>query len=371
MSSSGASGGSNLGGAVGQFASQAVMNALPPEVQDLLKPGKTPTRIQQAIAWASKRDPAVLEAHNRHGQKVATFEEIKNVKLDLMDHVARLFARKYRRRAALTGAITGLPGGLWAVAAAGADVQLTAVYAVRMASLIAQSYGYDTTDADEQAHLAEVLALAAGIDSLRGIGNWLTREGLMHVLPDILPRILLKLSVQLSEEQAAKWAGRIVPGLGAAVGGAIDYGFLKAAGDRALRYYHNRYLVDHGMAPPEILGTPTPALAPPSGTVVEGSMVQGPGAGGAIEAPLVQGGVVQGPTMPAGAVGGPAPAARAPLGQQLALPPAKPITPHRSAPERFLIRLAIFAGIVFLLTTALCGGVIFLIIQAVQGIHFG
>src|SRR5262249_45172262 len=207
MSSSGASGGggSNLTGAAGQLASQAIINALPPQVQDLLKPGKTPDRIQQAIAWASKRDAAVLAAHNQHGHKVATFEDIKNVKLERMDHVAQHFARKYRRRAALTGAITGLPGGLWAVAAAGADVELTAIYAVRMSSLIAQSYGYDTTDAEEQAHLAEVLALAAGIDSLRGIGNWLTREGLMHVLPEVLPRLLVKLSVQLTEEQAAKW----------------------------------------------------------------------------------------------------------------------------------------------------------------------
>src|SRR5262249_60385175 len=162
MSSSGASGGSNLGGAVGQFASQAVMNALPPEVQDLLKPGKTPSRIQQAIAWASKRDPAVLEAHKRHGEKVSSFEDIKNVKLDRMDHVARLFARKYRRRAALTGAITGLPGGLWAVAAAGADVQLTAGFAVRMAALIAQAHGYDTTDAERRPHPAGRLALGRG-----------------------------------------------------------------------------------------------------------------------------------------------------------------------------------------------------------------
>jgi EcsC protein family len=336
MSSAGSSGGSNLSNAAGQLAAEALVNALPPQVQDLLKPGKTPDRIHQAISWASRRDPAVLTAHQKHGNKVATFEDIRNVHLEGMDRVAHHFARRYRRRAGLTGAITGLPGGLWAVAAAGADVQLTAIYAVRMAADIAQSYGYDTTDAEEQAHLAEVLALAAGIDSLRGIGNWLTREGLIHVLPEILPKILIKLSVQLTEEQAAKWVGRIIPGVGAAVGATIDYSFLRAAGERATKYYHNRYLVDHGMAPPEILGEPAPSLAPPPpGPVVEGSLA------------------------PAGQ---PAqlPASRPPLGQQLALPaPARrPVKHRRSAPERFAIWLGIWALIFLVITVGACAALI-------------
>src|SRR5260221_9684278 len=126
----------------------------------------------------------------------------------------------------LTGAITGLPGGLWALVAAGADVQLTAVYAVRMAADVAQSYGYDTSIVEEQAHLAEVLALAAGVDSLRGVGNWLTREGLIHVLPELLPRLLLRLSVELTEEQAAKLVGRLIPRGGAAIGGGVRLNFL-------------------------------------------------------------------------------------------------------------------------------------------------
>ncbi len=314
---SGDSGGSGGSGLVGQFAQQAVMSALPPQVQDILKPGKTPDRIQQAIAWASRRDPNVLRAHVKRGHKVKSLEDIRGLKLEQMDRVAKEFAATYRRRAAVTGAVTGLPGGLWAVVAAGADVQLTAIYAVRMASDIAQSYGYDTTDADEQAHLAEVLALAAGIDSLRGIGNWLSREGLAHVLPDVLPRILMRLSIQLTEEQAAKWVGRIIPGLGAVVAGTIDYGFLKSAGNRAVQYYHNRYLVDHGLASPDILGAPSPSLALPPGPVVEGS-VAAPGQS---------------------------------VGQRLALAPAKPVAPKKRAPERSLARRLVIAALMFFLAT--------------------
>ncbi|HEY7849437.1 MAG TPA: EcsC family protein, partial [Ktedonobacterales bacterium] len=172
------------GGVVGK-----AFDAVPPEVQSLLniKPGRTPERIRQVISWAAAVDPEVLHMHQRHNKGIHSLDDILNEPIRERDQVARHFAAQYRHRAALTGAVTALPGGLWALVGMGADVQLTAIYAVRMAAKVAQSYGYDTSVMEEQAHLADVLALAAGIDSLRGIGNWVTREGVAQVLPDLLP----------------------------------------------------------------------------------------------------------------------------------------------------------------------------------------
>ena len=324
-------------GGVSALAAQAIA-ALPPDVQNLLKPGKTPDRIQHAISWASKPDPEVLRVHRARGHKVERIEDIRQLAVEQDDRIAKHFARKYRHRAFLTGAITGLPGGLWALVAAGADVQLTAVYAVRMAADIAQSYGYNTGLVEEQAHLAEVLALAAGIDSLRGIGNWLTREGLVRALPDILPRVLVKVSVQLTEEQTAKLVGRLIPGIGAAVGGVIDYTFLRVAGDRAMQFYHQRYLVDHGLAAAESLPTFTPAAARPAR-------------------------VVEGTAQPAGQIAAP----RSDVA--LATPQAQPAkkTKHRrSAPERFAIYFAIFSLIALAITVAACIALGYLV---VTGLH--
>src|SRR5258706_13321183 len=146
----------------GSLASLAI-SALPPQVQALLKPGKTPQRINQAINWAARGDPAVLAAHQAHRHPVKRFEDIHNLPLDQVDKAAHEFARKFRRRAMLTGAITGLPGGSWALVAAGADRQLTAVYAVRMAADVAQSYGYDTSIVKSQAHLAQALGRPSGL----------------------------------------------------------------------------------------------------------------------------------------------------------------------------------------------------------------
>jgi TM2 domain-containing membrane protein YozV len=257
--------------------SQVAIQALPPDIQNLLnQKGKTSDRIKAAINWASRPDPRVLARHRKLDPRIQRVEDIRSASLAQKDAVARSIARDYRRRAAMTGAVTGLPGGAWAIVAAGADVQLTAIYAVRMAASVAQAYGYNTTDLNEQAELADVLAVAAGVDTLRGVGQYLSRQGLVHLLPEVLPKILMRLSVQLTEEQAAKWIGRLIPGVGALVGGAIDYGFLRVAGDRAVAHYHNRLLGEVGALPAgaaqAALPPPVSAAAPAEQRVVEGSL---------------------------------------------------------------------------------------------------
>lgn len=353
MASSNQQGGSITSNISNAIAKSAV-DALPPEIKDLLKPGKTPDRIQQAINWAAKRDAAVVARHQARGHKIGGLEDIHTLPVEQVDKVANDFARKFRHRAAMTGAITGLPGGLWAVVAAGADVQLTAVYAVRMVADIAQSYGYDTSLADEQTHLAEVLAIAAGIDSIRGIGNMVAREGLTHILPDLLPKILVRLSVQLTEEQAAKWVGRIIPGIGAAVGASIDYTFLRVAGERAIHYYHNRYLVDHGLASPDILPEFAQRPALPAGGA--------PQAAGE-PARVVDGSLAAGPVpVPAGAGQYALPAPLAPA------PAQKAMKPRKSPPERFAIWLGIFAVFALIATIAACTALGYLVTTGIQNL---
>jgi len=330
------------------------ISALPPEIQSLLKPGKTSDRIQQAIAWAARPDPRVLALHKALDPSIERFEDIQRASLAHKDLVARQIARRYRHRAALTGAVTSLPGGLWAIVAAGADVQLTATYSVRMAAMIAQAYGYDTSILEEQAHLADVLALVAGIDSLRGVGNWLTREGLTRALPEVLPRILTRLSVEITQEQAAKWVGRIIPGVGAIVGGGIDYAFLRAAGERGLAYYHNRYLEDHGMLP---AGTSATALGTPKGVKL---LPQAQ-----LESPRVVEGSLVSPTSEAAKVAvlpSAGPAAQALQAQAAAATPA-PVKTRRRPPERFAVYLAIFAVLALGITIAACAALVIIVQQ--------
>jgi EcsC protein family len=360
------------GGIAGQ-----TLAALPPDIQALLKPGKTSERIQHAISWAARRDARVLAMHQRLDSSIKTFEDITRASLANKDKVARDIARRYRHRAAMTGAVTSLPGGLWAIVAAGADVQLTAAYSVRMASMISQAYGYDASVLEEQAHLADVLALVAGIDSLRGVGNWLTREGLTHAIPEVLPKILTRLSIELTQEQAAKWVGRIIPGIGAVVGGGIDYAFLRAAGERAIAYYHNRTLEEQGLLPPGTSEQSLPShMHPPSLPLPSTSAASQPS--GQSSRQIVEGSLANPGDMNAHAVAGAvvSPAteasrsAKVPAMSRAALPAPMPVRPvkKRGAPERFGIYLAIFAVIAFAISIAACAALIVIITQIVSNV---
>lgn len=350
------------GGVVGR-----AFNAVPPEVQQMLnvKPGKTSARIQQVIAWAASADPEVLRQHQRHDKSIHTAADIRAASLREKDRVAQSFARQYRHRAALTGAITALPGGMWALVGMGADVQLTAIYAVRMAAKVAQSYGYDTSLIEEQAGLADVLALAAGVDSLRGMGNWLAREGLVQFLPEVLPRVLARLSVELTAEQAAKWVGRLVPGVSAAIGASVDYAFLRAAGERAIAYYHNRALTD-GKALP---GVAAPLALPAAiGATASGAAAAALGSSTAVAtatlaAPPPESTVVEAepaePATPAASMATPAaqaaqaaPAAR--VASEAPAPVAEPVKPVKRRSRRWGLYFAIFLVIATLATIIAC-----------------
>jgi hypothetical protein len=319
----------------------------------------------------------VVERHRARDPNIQTLEDISGASLQQKDAVARDIARSYRRRALLTGAVTGLPGGLWAIVAAGADVQLTAVYSVRMAALVAQSYGYDTSLLVEQAHLAEVLALMAGVDTLRGIGNTLGREGLAHLLPEILPKLLARLSVEITEDQTAKWVGRIIPGVGAIVGGSIDYGFLRVAGRRAIDYYHSRFLAEHGLAAPAAHSA-LPAGTAASGRVVEGSLAAPAAPAPSAPSPHVEAASSLAPAAPAAQAMPATPATPPPAAPVAATPAtatpaqvARPTNPptdvprrHRRPPERLAISLGVFALFFFVLTAGACAALVYIVAHA-------
>ena len=358
------------GGTIGK-----AFDAVPPEVQALLntKPGRTSERIHQVISWAAAVDPEVLRQHQRHDKNLRSLDDIRNAPIRERDKVASHFAAQYRHRAALTGAVTALPGGLWALVGMGADVQLTAIYAVRMAAKVAQSYGYDTSTVEEQVRLADVLALAAGIDSLRGIGNWLTREGMAQVLPDILPKVLARMSLELTEEQAAKWVGRIVPGVSAVVGGTVDYTFLRAAGERAIAHYHNRALTERASlpAPAQPLALPAGG-APGEATPLRGPIVEAdaaPSAPAALAAPAAVASAAS-PAAVAAPVAQEAPAAAASAAASPA-PAAIPSAPAPAAPRRgrpWRVYLAIFVVFILAATAIACVALGSIITSALQNL---
>jgi len=170
----------------------------------------------------------------------------------------------------------------------------------------------------------------------------------------------MRLSVEITEEQTARLVGRLIPGIGAAVAGAVDYTFLRVAGERAVAYYHNRYLVDHGLQPenPELS---LPARAFSVFTPDEPQLLPA-----AEHQPTV---VDSEASPPAPVVSATPPAA---LISATAAAPATPAAPQKipqQPPERRLrFWLTVFGIFFFFVTIAACSALLILLGDAIQ--HF-
>jgi hypothetical protein len=171
---------------------------------------------------------------------------------------------------------------------------------------------------------------------------------LAHILPELLPKILMRLSLELTEEQAGRLVGRLIPGVGAVVAGTIDYTFLRVAGERAIAYYHNRYLVDHGL-PPENPELSLPARAFAIFTPDEAAPA------GASPSSQPQSQVVE------GSVARPAQVSVAPIA-----PASSKKMPNRPPERRIRFWLSVFGIFFFFITIAACAA---LLILVGNGVH--
>ncbi len=98
-------------------------------------------------------------------------------------------------------------------------------------------------------------AAAAGVD----YGKDLVEK---QVLEKIAPRIAQRLAVKLGQETAEKWAGRMIPFASSAIGGALNFSFVRAWGRRVQRHLRSEHLAAKSSQPaPGTSCVPSPAAA--------------------------------------------------------------------------------------------------------------
>jgi hypothetical protein len=82
------------------------------------------------------------------------------------------------------------------------------------------------------------------------------------VLEKIAPRIAQRLAVKLGQETAEKWAGRMIPFASSAIGGALNFSFVRAWGRRVQRHLHSEHLAARSSQPaPDTSSIPSPVAA--------------------------------------------------------------------------------------------------------------
>lgn len=174
----------------------------------------------------------------------SVFEEIdtKKVKSEVEDlrrrapeydpaDYANILARRTAIRCAATGAMTGLPSGVLALATLGADLAYLVFQQFRLILGIATVYGHEPTHRER---FNEALACLA-----YGSGLTLGKQGLATVLETATIEggvVAERIGTRFLSERITK----VVPFLGSISAGTLNYFAVRAVGRATIRYYDSK-----------------------------------------------------------------------------------------------------------------------------------
>jgi hypothetical protein len=210
-----------------------------PETAEIQQIERPPQRVWDRIIAEPDRAPEyiALAAAERFGPQAAEWVRIAGAG-HTPEKLARIAFKKHVRLARLEGGALGIGG---AITAAPDLVALLWIQS-RMVFYIAAAYGYDP---NHPMRPAEYLALqglydtpAEARDALDGVGKRMAfamaekaltsrRDGALH----------LRLAKYIAKRMARRYAGRLIPLIGAPIGAMQNGGATKQLGERALSYY--------------------------------------------------------------------------------------------------------------------------------------
>lgn len=193
-------------------------------------------------------DPEQFRRHlaDRHGLCVPHFGRMKDVPLEKLDAIAERIIHDAERLAMAEGAGFGLGGMITVLPDAGLLTFIT----LRLIQRLCLLYGFEENGTERRLQMWMAAAAAAGIDFSKDLAE-------KQMLEKLAPRIASRLAVRIGEESAEKWVGRLVPLASSAIGGALNYSFVRTWGRRVHRHLRNKHLAERG----ESLALP-PAAVP-------------------------------------------------------------------------------------------------------------
>jgi uncharacterized protein (DUF697 family) len=196
-------------------------------------------RVEQALYRGFTRayetvkvDPQhfLIQLRAGYGLPIRTYEGVFSVPEKHLDAVALDVVRGAQRIAAAEGAGLGL-GGLITVLP---DLSILAGITIRMIQKLSLVYGFPYATESEVAELWVAAASAAGVD----LGREMMEK---EVVNRFVPRVIQRIAAQASTELVERWAGRLIPVVSSVIGGTLNYYFIRAWGERAMRHFRQRH----------------------------------------------------------------------------------------------------------------------------------
>jgi len=154
------------------------------------------------------------------------------VPIEKLDAIAARLIHDAQRLAAAQGAGFGLGGVITILP----DASLLTVITLRLIQRLCLLYGFEEKG-ERRLQLWMAAAGAAGIDMTKDLAE-------KQMVERLAPRLAGRLAIRIGEESAEKWVGRLVPLASSAIGGALNYTFVKGWGTRVKRHLREKHLAE-------------------------------------------------------------------------------------------------------------------------------
>lgn len=196
-------------------------------------------------------DPEDFRRHlsDKHGLWVPNFARMRDVPIERVDAIAAALIRDAERLALAEGAGFGLGGMITFLP----DASLLTVITLRLVQRLTLLYGFESRGPDQRVELWKAAAAAAGID----YGKDLAEKQLVERLA---PRIVERFAAKIGAETAEKWVGRLIPLAGSAIGGALNFSFVRGWGRRVQRHLRAKHLETRVSVPSSPYATPASSI---------------------------------------------------------------------------------------------------------------
>jgi uncharacterized protein (DUF697 family) len=194
-----------------------------------------------SVRFSVDRDDYLDRIRRAHALSINSFRDMFFLPQETVDDLADQTISASIKLATIEG--TGL--GIGGLATVVPDLGILAVICMRMIQKLSLIYGFECATEDEIAELWIAAASAAGVS----LGRDLVEK---EVIERFVPRVMERIAVRVGAEVAEKWTARLIPVVSGAVGGALNYYFVRAWGRRAKKHFRERHLRTRGqLALPE------------------------------------------------------------------------------------------------------------------------
>jgi hypothetical protein len=173
----------------------------------------------------------------KHGLWVPHFGRMRDVPIEKLDAIAERMIHDAQRLAMAQGAGFGLGGVITLIP----DASFLTIITLRLIQRLCLLYGFAENEQERRVQMWLAAAAATGID----FGKDLAEK---QMIEKLAPRLASRLAIRIGEESAEKWIGRIVPLASSAIGGALNYSFVKTWGRRVQRHLREKHLAERGEA---------------------------------------------------------------------------------------------------------------------------